>query len=432
MPETPNRTAWPRSLRLGFRFLFLYLVQFALGSNHKTVFEKVPEFGVKLQGLLNLPYLRLSQWMAVHWLYLVGPAAVPHASGFGDRALDWLTAGLMVAIAIMGTAVWSGFARGRDEAQREETLWLYLRFLLRLTVAVAMLWYGSIKLWPIQIESPSLAVLNEPVGNLSPMTLLWTLLGSNHTYEFVCGLVETLCGLLLLWRRTALAGALLAVVIMANVVLFDVFFDVPVRLYAANLLLMAVVMAAPDLPGVFDLLLRRRAVLLTSRWVPVARTRVGRYGFVAAELVLVLVFLKGFVNHAQYTREAAGERSPPALAGEWHLEASVRGGEAVAFRTAAGSPLVDLYLEPNGRTTLRAADGTLHGGGTYAGDRVTLAGYLLQGSRFRVEQTDAAHLVLVPESAADPELRLTRVALPGRYPLYERRPQLVNEFGYER
>ena len=420
------QSSWPLSLRIAFRFLAAYLIQFALGSNHKTVLEKVPLLGRSLQAALNWPYLRASQWIAVHLLHLTGPAVVPHASGFGDRTLDWITAALMLLLAALATIVWSLLDRRRTAYP---AAWLWLRFLLRLTLIVAMLWYGSIKLWPIQIESPSLAVLNEPVGNLSPMTLLWTLLGSNHTYERVCGLVETVCGLLLLWRRTALSGALLAVVIMSNVLLFDLFFDVPVRLYAAHLLLMSIVVLAPDLPPFFSLLWGRRPAALSSTWVPATRSRAGAYAVLAVESIFLLVFLKGFVNHAQYTREAAFERHPPVLSGQWHLDPA-----AAAFPTPAGSPLTDLFLEPSGRDTVRAADGTLHGGGTYDPDRgsLTLASSLMTLVPFRIEQPDADHLLLHPLRAADPELRFTRVPLPSHYPLYERRFVLFNEFGYER
>lgn len=401
--------------------MFSYFVQFALGSNHKTILEKLPLLGRPLQAALNAPYLRASEWIAVHLFHLSGPAVVPHASGFGDRALDWITAGLMLAVAALGCVVWTTLAHAQSYPQ----LWLALRFLLRLTLAVAMLWYGSIKLWPVQIESPSLAVLNEPVGQMSPMTLLWTLLGSNHTYEFTCGLVETLCGLLLLWRRTALVGALLAIVIMANVVLFDLFFDVPVRLYASNLLLIAVVIAAPDLPVLFTLLFRRQSAVLRSLWGPVVRARWGHFALMAVELMLVLVFLKGFANHAQYTREAAGERHPSPLSGQWHLDGAT-------IPTPAGSPATDIFLEPNGRTTVRAADRTLHGGGTYDDSRLTLATTLLQLAPYRITHPKPETLVLEPEHAGDPALHLTRVPLPASYPLYQRPFTLFNEFGYER
>jgi hypothetical protein len=423
---------WSLPTRIAFRFVCAYFLQFALCTGHKTILEKVPAVGHSVQGAFNLPYLKISEWIAIHMLHLSGAAVVPHFSGYADRALDWITAAIMLAIAGVATLIWSGI----DRRKAYPELWLWLRFLLRLTLIVPMLWYGSIKLWPIQIESPSLAVLNEPVGNMSPMTLLWTLLGSNHNYERLCGLVETVCGLLLIFRRTAFSGALLAVVIMSNVVLFDLFFDVPVRLYAFNLLVMAVVVLAPDLKSFFTLLWTRQPTALTSRWVPSATRPAARYSVLAVEFVFLLVFLKGFFNHAQYTREAAGERNPPAISGQWHLETSVAANDAtpVPFYTPTHSPMTDLFLEPSGRDTIRAADQTLYGGGSYDADAktLTLPTTLMALVSYRIEQPDPSHLILHPAAPAEPELHLARVPLPASYPLYQRSFHLFQEFSYER
>ena len=112
---------------------------------------------------------------------------------------------IFVAAALAGTLVWSALDRRRRQYQ---TLLAWLRFLLRLSIGIAMLLYGFAKLFPEQMQPPSLAVLNEPVGQISPMTLLWTMIGSSPGYEMVCGFAEVAGGLLLLYRRTALFGAL--------------------------------------------------------------------------------------------------------------------------------------------------------------------------------------------------------------------------------
>jgi hypothetical protein len=150
---------------------------------------------------------------------------------------------------------------------------LAARFGLRLTLAVAMLNYGSWKIFPIQMPPPSLAVLNEPLGSTSPLTLLWTLLGMSPLYENICGGIEFLAALLLLYRRTALMGALLAAFMMTNVVLFNCFFDVPVKLYAANLLLMALAAIVPDLRALFGFFWRQTPSAPTSPWQPTLRGR---------------------------------------------------------------------------------------------------------------------------------------------------------------
>ena len=51
------------------------------------------------------------------------------------------------------------------------------------------------------MQPPNLAVLNEPLGQASPLTLLWTLLGLLPMYKRVCGAAEVLGGVLILFRR---------------------------------------------------------------------------------------------------------------------------------------------------------------------------------------------------------------------------------------
>jgi hypothetical protein len=69
------------------------------------------------------------------------------------------------------------------------------------------------------------------------MTFLWNLISLSPVHEIICGSAEVLGGILLLYRRTALAGALFSTFVIANVVLYNFCYDVPVKLFAANLLL---------------------------------------------------------------------------------------------------------------------------------------------------------------------------------------------------
>ena len=410
---------WGAGVRVGFRFVFCYFLQFVFGSGHKTVLGKIPFVGRRVEAGLEWPYAAAARWVGVHVFHLTGAAAVRHFSGFADRALDWIAAGLMVAIALLATIVWTVVDRRRVEYA---DLMAWLRFGLRLTVAVAMLWYGSIKLFPMQVEPPSLAVLHEPVGNMSPMTMLWTLLGSNPGYERVCGAMETLCAVLLLFRRTALMGALLSLVVMSNVVLFNYFFDVPVKLYATNLLLMCVVLVAPDVRAMWDFFLSRKACVPRSLWVPPVGRRAFKIATLLIELGLVLVLVKPFFSHEGYARAAAAERNPSKLVGQWHLV----GG---ALTVNDGAALTDLFLEPTGRVTAKGANDVLWGTGFYDEREVGLTTYLGAGVGYSIRE-DAGGMVLVPKSGGV-ELRFVRVDIPLHYRLYDRGFHLVSEWGFE-
>ena len=136
---------------------------------------------------------------------------------------------------------------------------------VRFTLATAMLLYGAEKVIPEQFGTPLPSDLLEPIGEGSPMHLLWTFMGTSIPYVIFTGAAEMLGGLLLAARRTTLLGALVCIGVLSNVVMLNLSYDVPVKLYSSHLLLMAVFLAAPDL--------RRLAVALRGRDARVRRVR---------------------------------------------------------------------------------------------------------------------------------------------------------------
>jgi hypothetical protein len=424
---------WRLGTRIAFRLAFCYLMQYALLCGHRTLLSVIPRFGAPLEERAALLYLLPARWVGVHLFHLTGASAVIHRGAFGDHALDWIAAGLMLAVSVVATCVWSLIDRRRPAYPR---LFSLLRWVLRLTLVLSILWYASIKIFPVQIESPSLAVLNEPVGSTSPMTMLWTVLGMNPAYERVCGAIELLCALLLLWRRTALSGVLLALVVLANIVLFDVFFDVPVRLYAANLLLMALTLLAPDVRALLQFLWTQQPVTPRSAWRLYGTQRSVQIASLAFDLLVLLTALRLFTYaHGQAAREESGEQHPPTLSGEWRIEPAETSSGHAAGAASNGDfgRATEIYLEPSGRVTARLRDGLLHGGGHYdiASHTIDIPSGTGANIRYTFLQPDAMHLVL----AAGPGLRtldLTRMPLPGHYPLldriHERGLHLVEEF----
>jgi hypothetical protein len=115
-------------------------------------------------------------------------------------------------------------------------------------------------------------------GESSPMGLLWTFMGVSPAYQMFAGLAEIVPGLLLLFRRTALLGALLAMATMGNVVALNFCYDVPVKLYSSHLLVASLVILGPEVPRLFRALVPPRSE--RSSW--------GRFGLVnACRLLLV-------------------------------------------------------------------------------------------------------------------------------------------------
>jgi hypothetical protein len=432
MPETsldrkPDR--WPLIGRIGFRVAFCYLMLYAFSSTNANLLYLLPKLGAMIASGLSFASLGPATWLAPHLFHITGVGAQIHPTGSGDTAINWIAIGVMLAYSLTGALIWSLFTR-RDEC-RTEAAWL--RFVIRLTLVLAMANYGFSKLFPMQMAPPSLAVLNEPVGSVSPMTLLWTLIGFNPIYEAVCGAIEVVAAVLLFFRRTALAGAILTFFVMGNVLLFNLFFDVPVKIYAAHLVLFSLVIIAPDLRSLWDFFWRHQPSAPSTPAVPPTQRRGVRIAIYVIEVFLILMVLTSVPGQYQsFARTQASLHHPHLFTGEWRVQ-----GQAVpgAVATGAGRPMTDLFIEPNGRATLRDDAGVLWRAGVSINDKDSNFALYRDGEAplvYSFHQPDAMHLILKPSANDAGALYLERVPLPDRYPLLERRFHLVNEWPFER
>lgn len=81
---------------------------------------------------------------------------------------------------------------------------------------------------------------------MSPMGVVWTMMGASTGYTFVSGLLETIGGLLLLFRRTKTFGALFSMTVMINVALLNFFYDVPVKIFSSHIVLFCMFIVSGD------------------------------------------------------------------------------------------------------------------------------------------------------------------------------------------
>jgi hypothetical protein len=164
-------------------------------------------------------------------------------NGSGDTTHNYVQVFCFLVIAAAAAAVWSLLDRKRTRYVR---LYDWLRVFVRFTLAAMMLLYGGVKVIKSQFPDPTLDRLLQPFGDASPNGLLWTFMGASESYTVFTGACEMLGGLLLCCRRTTLLGALVCIGVLANVVMLNFSYDVPVKLFSCHLLFMACFLAAPD------------------------------------------------------------------------------------------------------------------------------------------------------------------------------------------
>lgn len=114
-----------------------------------------------------------------------------------------------------------------------------LVFLMRMYLAWIIMGYGLAKVFASQFPQ-LMANMDARMIELSPMRVAWAFFGYSKGYQIFLGWGEVIPALLLLFRRTTLIGALLMVVVMTNVWLINIFFDVCVKLNSFTYLAVAI------------------------------------------------------------------------------------------------------------------------------------------------------------------------------------------------
>jgi hypothetical protein len=181
--------------------------------------------------------------------HLLGLHTVPISSAGGDAAMagDRLSAylRLLCTTALAALIAWAWAALDRRRV-REDAIARGLRLYLRYALAGLALSYGIAKLIPpLQFALPGPTRLSETYGESSPFALLWTFMGTSPFYAHFAGVAEVVGAVLLFFRRSVYAGALLLMPVLANVVLLNFCYDVPVKLLSLHMLVSAAVLLRP-------------------------------------------------------------------------------------------------------------------------------------------------------------------------------------------
>ena len=197
-------------------------------------------------------------WIARHVFHVAGPMTNGRNGDNGDVAEEFARLLLAVVIGVVASLIWTMRDRERPRAG-----WVpeTTRVLLRYSIALGLISYGIAKLLPQQFPPIAPFVYEQRVGELRPMSLLWTFMQYSRPYAFFGGLMEMVAVLLLCFRRTATLGAIVSLAVMSNVMLLNYAYDVPVKLYATMIVVSSAVLLLYDLP-------RLTAFFLTNRTAP--------------------------------------------------------------------------------------------------------------------------------------------------------------------
>lgn len=220
--DANNPNKWSVSKKFLFRFFFSLCV--------------ISIFPI----LSDILWPQLIKWTG-HYFYNETVAA--HPSGSGDTLYNFYEVTLKLIVATIVALIWTIADRKRN-SYNNLLYWqeVYIRYYL----GYFLLIYGLMKVIKLQFSQPFLSALLIPLGQKSPMGLAWTFIGFSDTYTIFSGACEVTAGLLLFYRKTRTLGALVSFGVMFNVFLMNMSYDIPVKLFSLQLVILSAFLIGLD------------------------------------------------------------------------------------------------------------------------------------------------------------------------------------------
>tara|TARA_R110002012_G_scaffold314504_1_gene527322 strand:+ start:2535 stop:3782 length:1248 start_codon:yes stop_codon:yes gene_type:complete len=232
------------------KYLLRFLVLFVGLITIPFPFNVIPKLEF-VEGAIFGIYQKIIPWIGERILNLEKPITI-FQNGSGDKTYDYVLLFCLLVIAISGTITWSIL----DKKNRNyEKLNYWFLALSRYYLGYFMIYYGLFKIMPLQFGEIAFWRMLQPYGESSPMGLAWTFLGYSKGYNLFMGLSEFIGGILLFHKKTRLLGGLILIPVTANIVAINFFYDVPVKLFSSQLLLIAIIIIAPDFKRLLKLII---------------------------------------------------------------------------------------------------------------------------------------------------------------------------------
>jgi len=303
--KTKGTVQWPAWQKIIFRVAFLFFMAMALPTSWDWV-ERIFEIS-----WLNMNYRDLYDVAG----YSPKFYKVETESGRWGIA-SYAVWGVIFFGALVGAAVWSVL----DQKRKNYTvLYYWLRVLVRYRIAVGIISFGFVKLFPSQMPYPSLSVFNTNLGDILAKQHYWNSVGLVTWYQVCLGFVEIFGGVLLFSRKTTPLGAVFTAGVLFNIAYANHAYDGGVHVYSAYFVILSLFLLVYHIPHIWNLLVLERDVP-QKEWAPVFSEKwqiytsgAIKYGIIA--VYVVLFFYIRMDNHLFSKNPLQKEPSTPGLAG---------------------------------------------------------------------------------------------------------------------
>ncbi|ADY52554.1 hypothetical protein Pedsa_2001 [Pseudopedobacter saltans DSM 12145] len=278
--QSSSYASWKEYEKVLFRFLFIYFI-----------LQAVPLDWKYYQQVFSINWLNLG-FDDIFNLSKYSPQFFPENQTFAN----W---GIIAVLALIGTVIWSFFDKEKKEYNN---LYYWLRVILRYRLAIGVIGYGMIKLFPLQSPYPSLSSLNTNYGDISAWKIFSLSLGIVPNYQSFLGGVEVLTGLLLFNRKTASIGAFLIIVFTGNVFISNLAYEGGEYVYSFYLIVIALFIFQYDAVRLYNLIGLERPTE-PNRFKPQFSSKNNSIRIVVKMVFLFFfVFLYGYKTYSSYKK----------------------------------------------------------------------------------------------------------------------------------
>lgn len=318
--DTTSQEIWGVGKKVLFRFGCIYILLFTLPSPYGAI----PGISI-IAEYYNSLWNSFGVWFGESVLS-IGRTINTDSTGSGDRLIDYIHMLIYFLAAMFGTIVWSLSDRGRSNYEKI-AYWFTVH--LRYYMFSTLLTYGMAKVIKTQFPFPSIVRLLQPIGDASPMGLVWTFMGFSEPYTIFAGVMEVLAALLFLTRRTTTLGAIVSLGVMTNVMMMNFSYDIPVKIFSTHLVLFSLVLLIPDIKRLINVVILNRAAK-PREFLHIFTNNIQQYAVYAIKILFIgYVTLSSISSIWQRYQQYGPNREKPHLYGLWKVETFLRNGKRV-------------------------------------------------------------------------------------------------------
>lgn len=332
----PGLSLWTPAQKFLFRIAFVFFLMLVIPLS--------PDW---YQRLFSLPspgaFFTLISGHRTNFLY------IPTESG----RWGWLSFagawGPALLTAVIVAALWTIVVRNRSVASYNR-LYYWLSVLLRYRIAVGLIAFGYLKVFPMQMPFPSLSNLNTGFGDYSDYKLYWQSVGVSQWYEILLGFMEVFIGLCFFFRGLTAIGAILTIGVLYNISHANLAYDGGVHVYSAFFVLLSIFLLTRYIPNLWRLFILEKDTVPLYYYPVFSSLRKERILKTAKYIFITLFVFVSLYNryHTHYIQKRLKEPVTPGLAdaeGYYQVTQFTLNGNIIPYSPVDPDRWQDVILE---------------------------------------------------------------------------------------